>query len=84
MRVAVGEHRCGGAVRAEPAVRVGGHVGDGIDRDAELGRDVLVRSIPPDAVEDEAFALGQRMARRAPERLRIQTRLGTAALSGSA
>ena len=78
MRVAMSEDRGRGAVRAELAVLLRREIGHGVDRDAELGRDVL-RPVAADAVEHEALARRERRARRAAERQRIQTRLGTAA-----
>jgi len=78
MRVAMSEDCGRGAVRAELAVRLRREIGHGVDRDAELGRDVL-RPVAADAVEHEALARRERRARRAAERQRIQTRLGTAA-----
>ncbi len=41
------------------AARLRREFGDGVNRDAELGGDVLVRPVASDAVEDQALTLGQ-------------------------
>lgn len=46
MRVAMDKHGGCGAVGTELLVRVRREIGDGVDRDAELGRDVLFCGAP--------------------------------------
>ena len=46
MRVAMGKHGGRGAVRTKLPVRVRGEVGHGVDRDPELGCDVLGLPVP--------------------------------------